>query len=333
MQRVRGFQIVELLVVLAIIALLLALMFPALASVQQSNNRTVCAYNLSNIFKAAKMREQALAPSPDRFVDANRWVALLRPYIDDEQMLICPEDEFVVGSGGGPAGFLVINGGGTSLKVPLETGTYQKMLSQTQYTDKYLALMKEGDQHPYFFGGGYQGYEPDGQSIYYFVFEDIHDDSHPWFDGDFNDVILKFVKVEGGQWMVEAQPAQAGYTHDYYDNTGKLIIEDCKSHPNEQFDFEGLRTSYGINRDIDILQGDASKVFAADYHRDVIDLGPSGNDDWQAWQEPTTAFGRHEGKMQIVMADGSIDLVHPNELDPDVNDFEIFYKKWGLPPE
>jgi prepilin-type N-terminal cleavage/methylation domain-containing protein len=96
-QPVYGFTIIELLVVMAIIAILAALLFPVLASVQLQSRENVCMGNLQQIAIAltAYERDYTAYPFAPCF-DGTRFqggVSALYPtYITDKTRFICPDD-------------------------------------------------------------------------------------------------------------------------------------------------------------------------------------------------------------------------------------------------
>jgi prepilin-type N-terminal cleavage/methylation domain-containing protein len=87
--RRRGFTLVELLVVLAIIALLMGLLLPAVQAVREAANRTVCANNLKQIGLAslnyADTHENLLPPSFVREKGAS-WMVLIMPYLEQDTL-------------------------------------------------------------------------------------------------------------------------------------------------------------------------------------------------------------------------------------------------------
>ena len=103
--RVRGFTLVELLVVLAILSMLAALLLPALARAREAARRASCQSNLREwglIFKmyAAESRAelwppmQMYAPSRPNDLDtiaAGPWVAAIYPeYLTEPNIALCP---------------------------------------------------------------------------------------------------------------------------------------------------------------------------------------------------------------------------------------------------
>jgi len=81
----RGLTLLELLTVVAIIALLVALMFPVLTAARERSQRTVCVSNLRQIVASALMYRQ----------DYGNWAPALshhKPYLKSVQILTCPRD-------------------------------------------------------------------------------------------------------------------------------------------------------------------------------------------------------------------------------------------------
>ena len=96
--RPNGFTLVELLVVIAIVGLLVALLLPALGSVRESSNRTMCASRMRQCGIAMHTYAESHAGYLPRVtghgLDADEsWLAKLGPYLEEvNMMLICPSD-------------------------------------------------------------------------------------------------------------------------------------------------------------------------------------------------------------------------------------------------
>jgi prepilin-type N-terminal cleavage/methylation domain-containing protein len=101
-QPVSGFTIIELLVVMAIIALLAALLFPVFSTVQLHSREASATGNLEQIAIALKAYEKdnnAYPVAP--YFDGTRFqggVSALYPnYLTDKSLLLCPDDPLVLG--------------------------------------------------------------------------------------------------------------------------------------------------------------------------------------------------------------------------------------------
>jgi prepilin-type N-terminal cleavage/methylation domain-containing protein len=83
-----GFSLVELLVVMAIIAILAALLLPAVQSVREAANRTSCANNLKQIGLAMQMyvNDKGALP-PSRLENGGAtWAVLILPYLEQHDL-------------------------------------------------------------------------------------------------------------------------------------------------------------------------------------------------------------------------------------------------------
>lgn len=102
--RVRAFTLIEILVVIGIIAVIAAILFPVFGRVRENARRTSCASNLKQIAIASKMYVQdydghffrnmvAVAPG-DPLVLPYGWADAIQPYAKSTQILQCPSEPY-----------------------------------------------------------------------------------------------------------------------------------------------------------------------------------------------------------------------------------------------
>lgn len=94
LQRFAGFTLIELLIVISIIALLAAILFPAFAHARENARRASCQSNLKQIgiaiLQYAQDYDERLVPCIDVVANQNPWPRTLQPYLKSEQIFRCP---------------------------------------------------------------------------------------------------------------------------------------------------------------------------------------------------------------------------------------------------
>lgn len=91
----RGFTLVEILVVVAIIAILAAILFPVFARARENARRVSCQSNLKQMALGfAQYTQDYNGKYPNRFSGplAGGWVATLQPYLKSTQLFQCPSE-------------------------------------------------------------------------------------------------------------------------------------------------------------------------------------------------------------------------------------------------
>lgn len=96
----QGFTLVELLVVIAVVAIIAAILFAVFPQGRELAHRTACVSNVKQIVAAASMyahdHDRRFLPALTRGgAPPNRgytWCVTLQPYLDNEQILVCQND-------------------------------------------------------------------------------------------------------------------------------------------------------------------------------------------------------------------------------------------------
>lgn len=87
MKSKRAFTLTEIVVVLAILFILAALLFPVFARMRENGKTATCQSNLHQLYIALS---QYVADSDSHFPDHRQWKESLLPYIKSERVFFCP---------------------------------------------------------------------------------------------------------------------------------------------------------------------------------------------------------------------------------------------------
>src|SRR5258708_39351657 len=92
-----GFTLVEMLVVMAIIAILMAMLLPAISRAKGKANAISCLNNMRQLNLAATMYASDHDEEfPARRTPTNAWPHKLKPYYVNWKIIACPSDRFGV---------------------------------------------------------------------------------------------------------------------------------------------------------------------------------------------------------------------------------------------
>lgn len=158
--RRRAFTLVELLVVIAVIAILAALLLPALAGAKERARQTFCASNLRQIALAVMMfaddHEHTYPHQPEDGLPAKimgghgtNYYDLLMPFVGRAQLWLCPSTYDSPGSlmSYHMNGFLVTSNGlkTSAVKDPSRTLLIGESGQGTRWNEAYLRPDHDGD--------------------------------------------------------------------------------------------------------------------------------------------------------------------------------------------
>jgi prepilin-type N-terminal cleavage/methylation domain-containing protein len=330
----RGFTLAELLVVIAVIALLVAVLMPALNSAFVYQRYVNCAHNLSELgiaygtmYSSRRMDQLTGIGSL-----GSGWPKQFETFVSGSKSVFwCPAsgiegvmekaslnnyyDEVFIGSA---------YQGARSLS---EECPWIWRLSQSQF-DVFWNTPGHGQNYPY------AGYKPDGNpNLYYYLMEDMGWQSGGG-DKDFWDVMYK-IETDGINYKLTVVSGFTGYWHNLLLGNGpgkKILIEDCYHKNGASVEIKGKGiASYGINTVADqVLPGTGGKILILDY--DVITAAGSPYDetgdrakqlakDWQP--DPNNPangprFARHWRKADVLFTDGSVHLMPIADIHPGI---------------
>ena len=324
-----AFTLVELLVVIVILGLLMALLFPSLRGVWMRYNMTRCQTNLFHIYQAFRLRAADEAMGVGKAFRVVEWDGVLLPYLEnDASQFRCMEAAEGEANAGIPIEDAVgvrVYGSVVDNVMYLVPGPWVAKLSVTQWNDAGIRDRKLYDVPPY---------APDGNPDYYFIMEDWHDVSRSDYDYD---ISIKVTESGDGTTTLVFKQHGTGASYEVLDlDTGEVLMTKAEMDggANGTIPLDTIRpgqTSYGMNKYALDVGGAGGKILVLDYSRYVA--SPDKPDDWtdevfDPAQSGVPIFARHFGMANILFSDGS---VHP-ERPEDIDLFEpTKAMKWWMP--
>lgn len=339
----QAFTLAELMIVVAILALLVAIILPVFHEAIAVQRKAQCARNLYSIGEACGARSAKLEQGVTGQVAPFGWQDALSPLLSySTDVFYCPEDDDPAPDPtGGLKGVCIecYHRGSFLWDVYLDQADSDQWIwkmSGTQYRD-FMKVSGEGVTTPYKATYVKTGYLPDSDPYtMYFTFED----TAPWGGGDqdFYDVVLKVHYTES-EIHFEVMVRASGMTFNVCkkDPDREVLIANPRVGNTAKLPFFGGRTSYGLNSMSTQILSTKKKLLALDYEYSVaigsnLDRGTARARHLDYWYPdpadplvPPT-FARHFNKCNVLFADGSVELMSLQDINP--NDPDNVAKLW-----
>lgn len=299
----RGISLIELLCVVAIIALLIALMVPAIQGAREGAARAQCVNNMRQIGTSFQLQ----VTMKNKKMSAGSWIPTLLPDMEkQESQLWCPNDvKTPSGAGGSSAQAYMRTRNrtysqyGGSNAIPFDTNG-----PRVQIATGPLKLYEDRPAVPYT--------KPSPES-YVLGFEQT--DSWDWDD--------MYVLVEpqpggskvtclGGTFWLASGQNTMGYVFDLLGPDKQVIQADFKPGSTAIVP-SAVKCSYGMNSRVAQMSGDDNHcIVLVEYRKSYADVaGPNAADFW-----PEQAAARHRGRLNVLYYDGHIESKSMTEIDP-----------------
>lgn len=313
-----GFTLVELLVVLAVIALLAVLMVPTFSGVYHVAHTTTCGNNLRRIGEGVRSFYSSDPGGREVMLSPIVWQAQLSKYLGGGEVFICPEDqsESQVQRNlplAEQVGFHSYSGSSDYIAYFDDSSPWVAKLSDQQWQAAGIRDLKLYNVPPYD-----PGSDP---SVYWYIFEDWHDPNRSDYDYD---ISVRVTENGDGTATLMLKQHGTGYNHDLIDLTdnNKVIMRKSQMTGTGSAEHKVVIggsgvTSYGMNGEIARVSNDVEKIMALDYPWTVARSTHDWSMDKFASDIPgIPIFARHHGKINVLFTGGSVRLKRPDEVNP-----------------
>lgn len=314
--RRNGFTLIEMLAVVAIIALLLSLLLPSFGKVQCVAQESECKANLHAIHRAI------LGDGEDQATympDASGWVGRVVAN-DGEPSLICPKDEIEEGEEEKPDEGLYIAQAHNGNRGDMDFSPINNMIEGGSVPDNQVGWIYEGTP-----GGlpkayqwwkpGYPEYQPVGPNQ---LFVGIDDDAAVMFSFDNPTIVKPIDAPQAGNsehWVGKAPTDDLIGQNDNWESEEVVVrLEGGEADPEwrnrieDEREVGGGEASYGMNEFVNARRPQGGQVLMIDYEKIVA---RPEVDEFEAW-----FAGRHFDEANTLFVDGSVQRMSMNELDP-----------------
>jgi prepilin-type N-terminal cleavage/methylation domain-containing protein len=320
-----AFTLVEILVVIAVIALLLMILMPSYQRAAAMTRATLCRNNLAKLSTAFATHAYTTEGGASaktlngifNLPNADTWPAAPYDVCPVPTLFICPEKEE--------------KSIYTTPKNPMEGLRYQN--SGYNRTDRGwdIPFTEVGLGKMYF--GTRRGRDSRGDYIEVGL-DDNSAVTADYIDNDGHDGVLRVYLEPGGKVVIKLIKYSCGENNCvlYF---GKPLFPDDVTNPADPFygwlgpntsknNMErelsrGMQCSYGINeRSGDLHYGDG-RVLLVDYDKTIVNLSNA-----ECPKLLSTAAQRHLGKLNMLLTDGAVRPTGPTQLDPLLGDQKLW---------
>jgi len=310
----RAFSLIELLVVVAILALLVAILGPSLNKTMMHARATKCATNLRRISEAVISRQTR---EPNAVFFAPSWQQAMLPYVDhNEDIYVCTEyaddDEGATETALTELVYFQVKAGNNTYQVELTEGTQVVKLNESQFQQAkaagWLSDAGSSDHMP----RDKWKYIDDGTGVYWLCMEDFGSDM------DYKDVMTRVTDRNDGTTELLLTSGFTGHRNSLMskiDNSEIVYIGSRNQGKTHAVETGSAKTSYGMNMEAPNILKDGSKMLVMDYNWIVA----RASHDWSKQEgeiKGVPNFARHMGKMNVLLAGQEVIRMSPDEVDP-----------------